>query len=334
MKYLITGCAGFIGFHLTLRLLKEQKIELIGLDNLNNYYDVNLKRNRLNILKKNKNFRFFKIALEDKKAVLDLITREKFTKIIHLGAQAGVRHSLSNPYAYTRSNIEGFLTILEAVKKKPIEHLIYASSSSVYGLNSKMPFSAKADVSHPTSIYAATKKANELMAHSYSHIYNIPTTGLRFFTAYGPYGRPDMSLFIFTKSILNNKAIDVFAKEKMQRDFTYIDDLIDAILAIKDKIPKGAKKQTLAADESSAPYKIYNIGSNNPIKITQYISLIEKELGKTAKKNYLPIQPGDIYKTYADMSEFKKDFKFIPKTPMQIGVKNFVTWFKDYYKIA
>ena len=335
-KVLVTGAAGFIGFHLAKRLLEEGD-EVIGIDNLSTYYDVNLKKARLSILKKYSNFKFIKIDIADRKKTAELFNQEDFEIVVHLAAQAGVRYSLINPYAYIDSNIVGFLNILEGCRHKKIKHLIFASSSSVYGANTLMPFSVHHNVDHPISLYAATKKANELMAHVYASLYKIPCTGLRFFTVYGPWGRPDMALFIFTKAILEDKPIDVFNYGKMKRDFTYIDDIIEGVVRIIDKIPKpnpnwsGEKPDP---SSSFAPYKLYNIGNNNPVELLRLIEILEECLGKKAKKNFLPLQPGDVPATYADIDDIEKDVGFKPKTPIEKGIRKFVEWYKEYYKIG
>jgi len=335
-KVLVTGAAGFIGFHLAKRLLEEGD-EVIGIDNLSTYYDVNLKKARLSILKKYSNFKFIKIDIADREKTAELFNQEDFEIVVHLAAQAGVRYSLINPYAYIDSNIVGFLNILEGCRHKKIKHLIFASSSSVYGANTLMPFSVHHNVDHPISLYAATKKANELMAHVYASLYKIPCTGLRFFTVYGPWGRPDMALFIFTKAILEDKPIDVFNYGKMKRDFTYIDDIIEGVVRIIDKIPKpnpnwsGEKPDP---SSSFAPYKLYNIGNNNPVELLRLIEILEECLGKKAKKNFLPLQPGDVPATYADIDDIEKDVGFKPKTPIEKGIRKFVEWYKEYYKIG
>ncbi|MGM0608434.1 MAG: NAD-dependent epimerase/dehydratase family protein [Candidatus Muiribacteriota bacterium] len=317
--YFITGCAGFIGFHLSVFLLKQGK-KVTGIDNLNNYYDVKLKLDRLEILKKYKNFEFIKIALEDK-SIKEIIQKRDPKFIIHLAAQAGVRFSLENPETYIKSNIDGFLNILESCKNISIKHLIYASSSSVYGANTKLPFSEKDNVDHPVSLYAATKKSNELMAHVYSHLFNIPTTGLRFFTVYGPWGRPDMALFKFTDSILKGEKIDVYNYGKMKRDFTYIDDIINGINKVIYNIP----------EKTTTPYRIYNIGNNKPVDLLYFIKCIEQECNKNAEINLMPIQPGDVEATYADIDNIS-ELGFYPETSIEKGIKNFIEWYRCYYK--
>jgi len=342
-KTLITGAAGFIGFHLSKRLLDDGHT-VIGIDNLNNYYDPKLKENRLAILLKYPNFTFHKIDISDRPAMEQFfasLNHEHRTSnveqfyIVHLAAQAGVRYSLENPYAYIDSNVYGFLNILEGCRRHSPRHLIFASSSSVYGLNTKMPFSVQHNVDHPVSLYAATKKANELMAHTYAYLYNIPTTGLRFFTVYGPWGRPDMALFKFTKAILEGTPIDVYNYGNMKRDFTYIDDIIEGIIRIMDKIPESDctwNGENPRPSSSKAPYKLYNIGNNNPVDLLYFIETIEKYLGKKATKNLLPMQPGDVPETYADIEDLTKATGFKPSTPIEEGTKRFVEWFRGYYK--
>lgn len=333
-QILVTGCAGFIGFHLSKYLLKEN-IEVIGVDNINDYYDINLKYSRLDILKKYNNFKFYKVSLEDEKEINNIFVDNNIKYVVNLAAQAGVRYSLKNPKAYIDSNIVGFLSILEACKNHDIKHLVYASSSSVYGGNKQVPFSTNHNVDHPVSLYAATKKANELMAHTYSHLYDLPTTGLRFFTVYGPWGRPDMALFLFTDAILKDKPINVFNYGKMVRDFTYVDDIVEGIVKLINHIPKRNKEWNDKSSECSksfAPYKVYNIGNNCPIELEYFISVLEDKLGKSAIKKYLPMQPGDVPKTYADVSDLEKDISFKPKTDIEDGITEFVDWYRDYYK--
>lgn len=358
-KILVTGAAGFIGFHLSQRLLEEGR-HVVGIDNLNDYYDVNLKKARLALLKKYDAFTFHKINIANRRAMQDLfagqikihdsqsgtkwssVTRhashiaDTFDTVVHLAAQAGVRYSITNPYAYIDSNIVGFMNILEGCRHHKVKHLVYASSSSVYGANTKMPFSVHHNIDHPVSLYAATKKANELMAHTYSSLYKIPTTGLRFFTVYGPWGRPDMALFLFTRAILEGKTIDVFNHGRMQRDFTYIDDIIEGVMRVMRKIPKPNKSWSGDNPDpgtSYAPYKIYNIGNNNPVKLMTFIETIEKCLGKKAKKNLLPLQAGDVPATYADVDDLIHDVGFKPATPIKEGIKRFVKWYREYYRI-
>lgn len=333
-KILVTGSAGFIGFHLSKKLLSNG-MKVIGLDNLNDYYDVNLKKARLELLIKYEGFEFIKASLEDGRSINEVFEKNNIETVIHLAAQAGVRYSLENPRAYIDSNVIGFLNILEACRNSDIKHLIYASSSSVYGGNTKLPFSTLDNVDHPVSLYAATKKSNELMAHTYSHLYDIPTTGLRFFTVYGPWGRPDMALFLFTRAIINNEPIKVFNYGKMMRDFTYIDDIIEGIIRLLNKIPQKNEQwesEDKDINKSFAPYKIYNIGNNQPVELEYLISVLENEIGKKAIKKYLPIQAGDVPKTYADIDDLTRDIGFKPNTSIDIGVRNFVKWYNDFYK--
>lgn len=335
MKCLVTGAAGFIGFHLTKRLL-ERGDSVVGLDNLNHYYDVNLKKDRLKELDGEKGFTFVKMELSDRKGIEELFQKEKFNKVVNLAAQAGVRYSLKNPYAYIDSNIAGFLNILEGCRHNHIEHLVYASSSSVYGANRKMPFSVHHNVDHPVSLYAASKKANELMAHSYSNLYNIPVTGLRFFTVYGPWGRPDMALFLFTKAILEEKPINVFNYGKHKRDFTYIDDIIEGVVRVLDKTPEPNPQWNGELPDSAtsfAPYKLYNIGNHQPVDLMKYIEVIEEKIGKKAEKNLLPMQSGDVPDTYADVDDLIQDVGFKPSTPVEIGVEKFIEWYRSYFKV-
>lgn len=334
-KVLVTGAAGFIGFHLTNSLL-EQDFEVTGLDNLNNYYDIKLKESRLSILARQKKFSFEKIDLQSKSELDKLFSLKKFDYVVNLAAQAGVRYSITNPYAYLESNLTGFLNILEACRNNPIKHLVYASSSSVYGANRKMPFSVHDNVDHPLALYAVTKKSNELMAHAYSNLYQIPTTGLRFFTVYGPYGRPDMALFLFTKAILEGKPIDVFNQGKMKRDFTYVDDIVEGIVRLIPKPPQGNPEWSgLRPDPacSFAPYKIYNIGNNNPVELMHFIDVLEQKLGKKAIRNLLPLQDGDVPETYANVDDLMTDVGFKPSTSIEHGIEQFVNWYREYYKI-
>ncbi|HDX8951814.1 SDR family NAD(P)-dependent oxidoreductase [Klebsiella oxytoca] len=334
MKFLVTGAAGFIGFHACKRLLQAGH-EVVGLDNMNDYYDVNLKQARLDLLQ-SPMFSFHKIDLADREGIAQLFAHEKFNRVIHLAAQAGVRYSLENPFAYADSNLIGYLNILEGCRHNHVEHLLYASSSSVYGLNRKMPFSTDDSVDHPVSLYAATKKANELMAHTYSHLYGIPTTGLRFFTVYGPWGRPDMALFKFTKAMLEGKSIDVYNYGKMKRDFTYIDDIVEAIVRMQDIIPQPNPEWTVETGspaDSSAPYRVYNIGNSSPVELMDYITALEEALGMVAEKNMMPIQPGDVLETSADTKPLYDMVGFRPQTTVSQGVKNFVDWYKAYYKV-
>lgn len=350
MKILVTGTAGFIGSFLALRLL-ERGDEVIGLDCINDYYDVKIKYGRLknagisqekisyNTLiqsEKYPNYRFINLKLEDRENLFTLFKNEKFDKVCNLAAQAGVRYSLVNPYAYIDSNIVGFVNILEACRHHNIKHLAYASSSSVYGLNEGMPFSTSDNVDHPISLYAASKKSNELMAHTYSYLFNLPTTGLRFFTVYGPWGRPDMALFLFTKAILEDKAIDVFNNGEMLRDFTYIDDIVEGVVRVIDNIPTPNPQwngKNPDPHSSKAPYKIYNIGNNNPVKLMDFIEAIEKEVGKTAQKNMLPLQPGDVPATYANVDDLVSELNYKPNTSIQTGIKNFVKWYREFFAI-
>lgn len=332
-RFLVTGAAGFIGFSLAKRLI-ERGDEVVGIDNLNDYYDVNLKKARLAQLEGRQGFRFVKMSLEDREGILSLFKEERFDKAINLAAQAGVRYSLINPYSYIDSNIVGFINLLEGCRHNGVKHLIFASSSSVYGANTKMPFSVHDNVDHPVSLYAATKKANELMAHTYSHLYQLPCTGLRFFTVYGPWGRPDMALFLFTKAILEGRPIDVFNYGKMQRDFTYIDDIVEGVIRVADKIPQPDLKWSGDKPDpgaSRAPYRIYNIGNNNPVELMKFIEVLEKALGKEAAKNLLPIQLGDVPATYADVDDLTRDVGFKPATSIEDGIKRFVEWYKDYF---
>lgn len=348
-RILVTGTAGFIGFHLALRLLGRGD-EVIGVDNINDYYDVLLKYDRLkecgidceNIeynksvkSKRYSNYNFIKLSLEDKENIPGLFERYKVDAVVNLAAQAGVRYSLANPYAYVDSNILGFLNILEGCRHHQVKHLVFASSSSVYGGNTKMPFSVHHNVDHPVSLYAATKKTNELMAHTYSSMYKIPCTGLRFFTVYGPWGRPDMAYFIFTKAILEGKPIDVFNFGKMQRDFTYIDDIVESVIRVIDKVPAADPHWNGDMPDPSfsyAPYKLYNIGNNNPVELMSFIEAIEDNLGIKAQKNLLPIQPGDVPATYADIDDLIRDTGFKPNTTIEEGIRKFVEWYRGYYE--
>lgn len=332
---LITGAAGFIGYHLSKKLLALGHI-VIGVDNLNDYYDVNLKKSRLDLIANHPNFYFHEIDITDKKAIDSLFAEKKPSYVINLAAQAGVRYSIINPYAYLESNLTGFLNIIEACRHNQVKHLVYASSSSVYGANKLMPFSVHHNVDHPISLYAATKKANELMAHTYSALYNLPTTGLRFFTVYGPYGRPDMALFLFTKAILEGKPIDVYNNGKMRRDFTYVEDIVEGITRLIPKIPTpNIEWNGLKPDPASsfAPYKIFNIGNNQPVELMRFIEVIEEKVGKKAIKNLLPLQDGDVPETFADIDALTKEVDFKPATPIETGIGNFIDWYKDYYKI-
>jgi len=330
-KILITGAAGFIGFHLTQALLKKGH-NIVGIDNLNSYYDPQLKHNRLEIINKNdiyKNYRFIKLNLADRIGIEHLFADNQFDIVINLGAQAGVRYSIENPHAYVDSNLVGFVNILEGCRHGKVKHLVYASSSSVYGMNIKQPFSTKDRVDQPISLYAATKKSNELMAHAYSHLYNIPTTGLRFFTVYGPMGRPDMAYFSFTKKIISGETIDIFNNGEMQRDFTYIDDVVEGIEQVMNRVPCS---QGTTTSNSNAPYMIYNIGNNQPVSLRRFITAIEIACGKKAKENLLPMQDGDVPVTYADVDELILHTGFKPNTSIESGISQFVSWYKKYYK--
>jgi len=332
MKYLITGAAGFIGFHLSKRLLGQGN-SVVGIDNLNEYYDVNLKKARLNELKDDSGFTFHKLDLVDRKGIEKLFSEYNFDCVVNLAAQAGVRYSLKKPHTYVDSNIVGFLNILEGCRNNDLKHLVFASSSSVYGANTTMPFSVHHNVDHPVSLYAATKKSNELMAHSYASLYKLPCTGLRFFTVYGPLGRPDMALFLFTKAILENRPIDVFNLGKMKRDFTYIDDIVEGVIRVTDNIPEpdtGWNSDNPDPATSYAPYRIYNIGNNNPIELMKFIEVLEGCLGKKAEKNLLPMQPGDVHETCADVDDLI-NIGFKPSTPIEKGIKKFVEWYLRYY---
>ncbi len=335
MKILVTGAAGFIGFHLSQRLLNRGE-EVVGLDNLNNYYDVSLKQARLAQLQSQQLFTFAQLDLADQEGINNLFTAYQFDVVVNLAAQAGVRYSLKNPHAYINSNILGFTNILEGCRHSQVKHLVFASSSSVYGANTKIPFSVHDNVDHPISLYAASKKANELMAHTYSHLYGLPTTGLRFFTVYGPWGRPDMAYFLFTKAILSGKPIDVFNYGKMKRDFTYIDDIIEGVVRVIDTLPQGNPDWLGDKPDpgtSKAPYKIYNIGNNNPVELLHFIEVIEDCLGMKAQKNMLPLQPGDVTMTYADVDDLIADVGFKPATPIDVGVGRFIDWYRDYYQV-
>ena len=333
MKVLVTGAAGFIGSATAQRLLARGD-EVVGIDNLNDYYDVSLKMARLERLTPNPGFRFIRMDLADEQAMAALFAAEKFERVVHLGAQAGVRYSLKNPGSYIQSNIVGTLHILEGCRIHGVAHLVYASSSSVYGASTKLPYSVHEPASHPVSLYAATKRSNELMAHSYSSIYQLPTTGLRFFTVYGPWGRPDMALFLFTRAILDGRPIEVFNHGHHQRDFTYIDDIVEGVIRVLDRSPTGdAGWQSQNPDPASsrAPYRVYNIGSNRPIALLRYIEVLEQCLGRKAEKILLPMQAGDVADTFADVSELIRDMDYKPSTPIEVGVANFVDWYRRYY---
>lgn len=335
MKILVTGAAGFIGFHFSKRLL-ERGDEVIGLDNLVPYYDVQLKKDRLAQLTSEKNFTFVHADLADRQAVPEVFKQHRPQRVVNLAAQAGVRYSLENPHAYVDANLVGFVNILEACRHFDVDHLVYASSSSVYGANTRFPFSVHDNVDHPLSLYAATKKANELMAHTYSHLYRLPTTGLRFFTVYGPWGRPDMALFLFTKSILEGKPIDVFNEGKMQRDFTYVDDIVEGVVRVTDAIAQPNPQWTGDSPDpgtSLAPYRVYNIGNNNPVELMHFIEVLEQCLGVKAIKNMLPMQAGDVPKTAADVDALADAVGFRPNTSIEVGIRRFVDWYRKYYNI-
>ncbi|QMU09779.1 NAD-dependent epimerase [Mammaliicoccus lentus] len=334
MIILITGTAGFIGSHLAKKLIKQGQ-KVVGIDNINDYYDVSIKEDRLKSIGTT-NFTFYKINLEDESAMDEIFKNERPQVVINLAAQAGVRYSLENPRAYIESNIVGFTNILECSRHHKVEHLIYASSSSVYGANTSKPFSTSDNIDHPLSLYAATKKSNELMAHTYSHLYNLPTTGLRFFTVYGPWGRPDMALFKFTKAIVNDEEIDVYNHGNMMRDFTYVDDIVEAISRLVKKPAQPNPEWSGANPDPSssyAPYKIYNIGNNSPVRLMEFVEAIEKKLGKKAKKNYMDLQPGDVPETYANVDDLFKSINFKPETTIQEGVNKFIDWYLKYYSI-
>jgi UDP-glucuronate 4-epimerase len=335
VKVLVTGAAGFIGFHLSQRLLTRGD-EVVGLDNLNNYYDVSLKKDRLAQLQEKPGFSFYKLDLADREGIEQLFAEQSFDIVVNLAAQAGVRYSLKNPHAYVDRNLVGFVNVLEGCRHSGVKHLVFASSSSVYGANTKTPFSVHDNVDHPVSLYAATKKANELMAHTYSHLYSLPTTGLRFFSVYGPWGRPDMALFLFTKAMLAGQPIDVFNYGKMQRDFTYIDDIVEGVVRVADKIAEPNPNWSGDAPDpgtSKAPYKLYNIGNNQPVELMHFIEALENCLGIKANKNMLPIQPGDVPATYADVDDLVHDVGFKPSTPIEVGIERFLKWYRSYYKI-
>ncbi len=351
MKILVTGTAGFIGYHLAQRLI-DRGDEVVGLDSINDYYDPAIKYgrlletgivkedieyNKIVASKKYDNYKFIQLHLEDKQNIDVFFAEQRFDKVCNLAAQAGVRYSLVNPQAYVNANIVGFVNILEACRHHDIRHLSYASSSSVYGLNESMPFSTSDNIDHPVSLYAASKKSNELMAHVYSHLFGLPTTGLRFFTVYGPWGRPDMALFLFTKAMLKDKPIDVFNYGKMRRDFTYIDDIVEGVVRVIDHPPKGNPDWTGKSPDpacSKAPYKVYNIGNSSPVKLMDFIEAIEQALGKQAEKNMMPIQPGDVPATWADVSDLVEDLDYQPNTPIQEGVNRFIDWYKDFYNVG
>jgi len=335
MKILVTGAAGFIGFH-TARKLLERGEEVVGLDNLNDYYDVRLKLARLAILEQQSAFRFEKLELADRAGMAEFFARERFDRVIHLAAQAGVRYSIENPLAYVDSNLLGFANVLEGCRHNGVAHLVYASTSSVYGANTKMPFSVHHNVDHPVSLYAASKKSNELMAHTYSHLYRIPVTGLRFFTVYGPWGRPDMAYFSFTRNILAGRPIDVFNNGNHSRDFTYIDDIVEGVVRVLDRIPEPDPDWSGDHPDSAtstAPYRLYNIGNNQPVELMHYIEVLEECLGMRAEKNMLPMQPGDVRATYADIDDLVRDTGYQPTVTVEQGLANFVAWYRDYYQV-
>lgn len=335
MKFLITGAAGFIGFHTALKLL-QQGHQVVGIDNLNDYYSVKLKEDRLAELAPYSEFKFIKLDLADRDGMAELFKNEQFEQVIHLAAQAGVRYSIDNPFAYADANLIGHLSILEGCRHNQVKHLVYASSSSVYGLNENMPFDTSDSVDHPVSLYAATKKSNELMSHTYAHLYGIPTSGLRFFTVYGPWGRPDMALFKFTKAILEGQAIDIYNNGDMARDFTYIDDIVEGILRVADKPPTpnpNWKPETGSAKNSSAPYYIYNIGNGSPVKLMDFVKAIENAIGLEANKNFMPMQPGDVYQTWADTQDLETITAYKPQVEVEQGVTEFVNWYRNYYQV-
>ena len=336
MKILVTGAAGFIGMHASQRLLARGD-EVVGLDNLNDYYDPTLKDARLARLTPHPAFRFVKMDVADRAGMEQLFATEKFDRVIHLAAQAGVRYSLQNPQAYIDSNVVGFMNVLEGCRYAKVQHLVYASSSSVYGGNTRMPFSERDSVDHPVSIYAATKKANELMAHTYSHLYGLPTTGLRFFTVYGPWGRPDMALFLFTKAILEGRPIDVFNHGKMQRDFTYVDDIAEGTVRVMDRMASpnpDFDSNSPDPGSSRAPYRVYNIGNHQPVELMSFIETLEQALGQKAQKNFLPMQAGDVLATYADIEDLRRDVGFAPKTSLTEGLSRWASWFREYTQRA
>ena len=335
MKILVTGAAGFIGMHVAERLLAAGH-EVVGIDDLNEYYDVRLKEARLERLRKHAGFRFQKLDVADEEGMRSLFSQARFTRVIHLAAQAGVRYSLQNPQAYVRSNLAGFVNILEGCRHDKVGHLVYASSSSVYGGNTRLPFSERDNVDHPVSLYAATKKSNELMAHAYSHLFGLPATGLRFFTVYGPWGRPDMALFLFTRAILAGEPIKVFNHGRMQRDFTYIDDIAEGVVKVAENPAQPSQAFDAAHPDpatSWAPYRLYNIGNHNPVNLMDYIAAIERRLGKKAEKNFLPMQAGDVAATNADISELRQAVGFAPRTTVDEGVRRFVDWYRGYYRV-
>jgi len=332
---LVTGAAGFIGFHLARRLLDEGH-KVVGVDNLNDYYDVSLKEARLNLLRPRRGFEFHKLDLSNRLGMEALFKANHFSRVVHLAAQAGVRYSIDNPHAYVDTNLVGFLHVLEGCRHSKVGHLVYASSSSVYGANTAMPFSVHHNVDHPVSLYAATKKANELMAHTYAHLYGLPCTGLRFFTVYGPWGRPDMALFKFTRQILAGEPIDMYNHGKHRRDFTFIDDIIEGVVRVMDRVPESDESWNSDRPNpatSRAPWRLYNIGNSEPVDLGRYVDVIEKCLGVTAEKNLLPMQPGDVPDTYADVSALVEEVGYRPSTPIEIGVKRFIEWYRDFYHV-
>jgi UDP-glucuronate 4-epimerase len=335
MKVLVTGAAGFIGYHTARRLLERDDV-VVGLDNLNEYYDVTLKRARLAELERHRKFRFVKLDLADRAGMAKLFAAERFERVAHLGAQAGVRYSVEHPFAYVDSNLVGTMTVLEGCRHNGVEHLVFASTSSVYGANTKMPFTVHQNVDHPLSLYAATKKSNELMAHAYASLYRLPVTGLRFFTVYGPFGRPDMALFLFTKSMLAGKPIDVFNYGHHKRDFTFVDDIVEGVVRALDRVAAPNAEWSGADPDpatSQAPYRVYNIGNQRPIELMRYIEVLEQCLGRKAQKNLLPLQLGDVPDTWADVEDLAADVGYRPSTPIEVGVKRFVDWYVDYYKV-
>src|SRR3989475_762018 len=332
-KVLVTGCAGFIGFHVARRLA-DRRSGVLGLDNLNPYYDVSLKQARLAQLSGHPNFRFARLDLADREGMADLFRKEKFEVVVHLAAQAGVRYSLTNPHSYVESNLLGFTNILEGCRHHGVRHLVFASSSSVYGANTRLPYSVRDPVDHPVSIYAATKRANELMAYAYAHLYQLPCTGLRFFTVYGPWGRPDMALFVFTRSILEGRPIQVYNHGKMRRDFTYIDDVVEGVIRVTERVPEPNPNWSSDCPDpgtSSAPYKIYNIGNHDPVELIRFIEVLETKLGRKAQLELLPLQPGDVPVTYADVDDLIRDTGFQPRTSIEEGIRCFVNWYVGYY---
>ena len=336
MKILVTGCAGFIGMHVAQRLL-ERGDEVVGIDNLNAYYDPSLKAARLALLQPHPRFSFQRLDIADASAIADLLATERFARVVHLAAQAGVRYSLKNPQAYVDSNVTGLLNVLEGCRHHGCEHLVFAGSSSVYGANRKLPFSEHDNTDHPVSLYAATKKANELMAHTYSHLFGLPATGLRFFTVYGPWGRPDMSLALFTRAIVEGRPIEVFNHGEMERDFTYIDDIVEGVVRILDVVPQADPGVDMSAPDpatSQAPYRLYNIGNNQPVKLTRFIEILEASLGRKAKKKLLPMQPGDVPATYADVEDLGRAVGFRPSTPLETGIARYVVWYREYYGLG